>query len=213
VSPDQLVETFGADSLRLYEMFIGPFDQPVAWSTNSILGVRRFLEKVWALQEKVSDVVMDQQTETLLNQTIKKVTEDIESLKMNTAVSALMIYTNHLADLPDVPKVAYGTLIKLLAPFAPHAASEIAALAGYPDGAVESGWPIFDLSKTTQKVIRVGVQINGKVRASIELSLNATEKEALQSARANEVVAKWLGEGEEKRAVYVPGKVINFVVG
>jgi len=213
VSPDLLVEQFGADSLRLYEMFIGPFDQPVAWSTNSILGVRRFLEKVWALQEKVTDAAMDAQTETLLHQTIQKVTADIEALKMNTAVSTLMIYTNHLADLREVPKAAYGPLIKLLAPFAPHAASEVAALAGYPEGAVESGWPAFDPAKLKQSTAMIAVQINGKVRATIELPVDASEADALSAARSSEVVAKWLSVGNEKRAIYIPGKVINFVVG
>jgi len=174
------------------------------------------LEKVWAMQEKVSDAPMDTGTETLLNQTVEKVTKDIESLKMNTAVSALMIYANHLHALNPpaggIPKAAYGTLVKLLMPFAPHMASEIAAAAGYPDGAVEK-WPTFDSSKTTGATVTIGVQINGKVRATVELKSDATEEEALVAARANETVAKWLSSGEEKRAVYVTGKIINFVVG
>lgn len=212
VSPDTLVETFGADSLRLYEMFIGPFDQPVVWSTNSVMGVRRFLERVWSMQEKIADIAMDIETETLLHQTIEKVTKDIEALKMNTAVSALMILSNHLQTLKEIPKAAFGPFIKLLAPFAPHMANEIASGAGYPDGAVNS-WPIFDSSKINKKAILMAVQVNGKVRTTIELSPTATEEEALAAARANPVVAKWLGEGQEKKAVYVAGKIINFVVG
>ena len=212
VSPDTLVETFGADSLRLYEMFIGPFDQPVAWSTQSVMGVRRFLERVWGMQEKIAEVAMDAQTETLLHQTIEKVTKDIEALKMNTAVSALMIYSNHLHGLKEIPKAAYGPFLKLLNPFAPHMAAEIAAAAGYPDGAVDT-WPIFDSSKINKKVTLIAVQVNGKVRATVELSPTSTEEEALAAARANATVAKWLGEGKERKAVYVAGKVINFVVG
>jgi leucyl-tRNA synthetase len=123
VSPDTLVTQFGADSLRLYEMFIGPFDQPVAWNSNSILGVRRFLENVWALAQTIKDDGrMEPATETLLHQTIEKVTKDIELLKMNTAVSALMIYTNHLKTLKEVPKSAFEPFLKLLMPFAPHMA-------------------------------------------------------------------------------------------
>jgi leucyl-tRNA synthetase len=211
VSPDTLVETFGADSLRLYEMFIGPFDQPVAWNTNSVMGVRRFLERVWSMQEKVSDAAMDGKTETLLHQTIEKVTKDIENLKMNTAVSSLMIFSNHLHELEQVPKAAFGTLIKLLNPFAPHMAAEIASIAGYPSGAVDT-WPAFDPSKIVATSVIIAVQINGKVRASITLSPNATEEEALTIARANENVMKWLDGTVEKRAVYVAGKIINFVV-
>jgi leucyl-tRNA synthetase len=212
VSPDTLVETFGADSLRLYEMFIGPFDQPVAWNTASVMGVRRFLERVWNMQEKVADVAVSIETETLLHQTIEKVTKDIEALKMNTAVSALMILSNHLVELKEIPKLAYGPFLKLLNPFAPHMASEIAARAGYPGGALDS-WPSFDPSKVVSAIVSVVVQVNGKVRATVELSPGASEEEALQAARSNENVMKWLKAGVEKRAVYVAGKIINFVVG
>jgi leucyl-tRNA synthetase len=131
---------------------------------------------------------------------------------MNTAVSALMIYSNHLQTLTEIPKAAYGSLIKLIAPFAPHMASEIASLAGYPDGAINS-WPAFDPSKIVASTVAVVVQVNGKVRATVELSPTATQDEALAVARANSVVAKWLEGGQERKAVYVAGKVINFVVG
>jgi leucyl-tRNA synthetase len=212
VSPDTIVEQFGADSLRLYEMFIGPFDQSVPWSSNSIVGVRRFLERVWNLSEKVADTAMDAKTESLLNQTVKKVSDDIDGLKMNTAVSSLMIYTNHLAELEAIPRVAYGILIKLLYPFAPHICAEIASVFGYPDGAVGQDWPKYDASKIASGAAIVAIQVNGKLRATLELAANCDREEALASARAHPDVAQKLAAGKEVKAVYVPGKIINFVV-
>ncbi|MDO8517694.1 MAG: class I tRNA ligase family protein [bacterium] len=213
VSPDELVERFGADSLRLYEMFIGPFDQPVAWSTNSILGVRRFLERVWALGARTSDVpgTSDVQTEVLLNQTIKKVSDDIEHLKMNTAVSALMILANQLAELEKVPHVAYKTLLQLLAPFAPHITHELAETLGLERAQWEV-WPAFDESKIAATTAVVAVQVNGRLRASIELATGTTKEEVIARARAEPAVVRYLAGGKEQKVVYVPGKVVNFVL-
>jgi leucyl-tRNA synthetase len=211
INPDDMVERFGADSVRLYEMFMGPLEAMKPWNTNNVMGVRRFLERVWTLGGKVSEIPPSPETETLMHQTIEKVTKDIEALKMNTAVSSLMIYSNRLHDLKEIPKAAYGTLVKLLAPFAPHMTSEIAALAGYPSGAVDT-WPAFDPSKIVATVAQIAVQVNGKVRATVELGANVSEVEALSAARINPNVAKWLSSGVEKKAVYVAGKIINFVV-
>ncbi len=211
INPDDMVAMFGADSVRMYEMFMGPLEAMKPWNTNNIMGVRRFLERVWSMQEKVQDVLMDAATETLLHQTIKKVSEDIEVLKLNTAVSSLMIFSNHLAEFDAVPKAAYGPFLKLLTPFAPHITSEIASLAGYPTGAIDS-WPAFDAAKAVANTATIGVQVNGKVRATIELRAEASEAEALAAARANEKVAEWLAKGEEVKAVYVPGRIINFVI-
>jgi leucyl-tRNA synthetase len=208
VSPDTIVEQFGADSLRLYEMFIGPFDQPVAWSTNSIMGVRRFLERSWALADKVNDATPTPETDSLLHQTIDKVTKDIEALKMNTAVSSLMILSNHLHDLELVPKDTYGTFLKLLQPFAPHAASELLESLGVSDYA----WPQFDPDKVTLGSVEIAVQVNGKVRGTVTLSPETPEAEAIEAAKSNEQVAKWLEGKEVKRAVYIAGKIVNFVV-
>jgi leucyl-tRNA synthetase len=211
INPDDMVERFGADSVRLYEMFMGPLEAMKPWNTNNIMGVRRFLERVWGMQEKVVDTPMDAATEILLNQTIDKVSKDIEALKLNTAVSSFMILSNHLGELGEIPKIAYGTFIKLLAPFAPHITSEIASIAGYPDGALNS-WPQFDSSKALISRVTIAVQINGKVRASIEIAANASETEALAAARTNQQVALWLAKGEEVKAIYVPGRIINFVL-
>jgi leucyl-tRNA synthetase len=211
VSPDTIVEQFGADSLRLYEMFIGPFDQMVPWSSQSIIGVRRFLERIWKLGENLSDSAIDIKTEALMHQTIQKVSADIDALKMNTAVSTLMIYTNHLAELETVPKIAYEVLVKLLSAFAPHIAAELYEQAGFEaDGLMQ--WPVADASKLVQQTVTVAVQINGKTRATLELAANAGQDEALSAARAHGDIAPKLAAGKEARAIYVPGKIINFVL-
>ncbi len=217
VSPDELVERFGADSLRLYEMFIGPFDQPVAWNTGNILGVRRFLERIWVLAQSIKEEgqvkeggPMDLETEILLNKTIKKVTDDIEGLKMNTAVSALMILCNHLAELEKIPRPAYVVLVQLLAPFAPHIVYELLETLGRQGDTLT--WPVADESKIVANLVVVAVQVNGKLRSSIELGTGVTKEEALALARAEPAVANYLAQGSEVRAVYVPGKIVNFVV-
>jgi leucyl-tRNA synthetase len=208
VNPDELVNTVGADSLRLYEMFMGPFEQAIAWSTDGVVGARRFLERVWNMSEKVSEMPLSGESEVLVHQTIRKVTEDIEALKMNTAVSALMILSNHLHELEKVPKEAYAALLGLLSPFVPHLSAELAER-----HAIDlSAWPQFDAKKAEPKALMVAVQVNGKVRGSVSLSPQASETEALESARKDPTIAKWLSEGEEKRAVYVRGRVINFVL-
>ena len=212
VSPDGIIEDFGADALRLYEMFMGPFDQPVAWNTASISGVRRFLDKVASLADKVKDVTADPKTETVLHQTIKKVSEDIDALKMNTAVSTLMILVNHLSDLSEVPNSAYKTLIQLVAPFAPHLAHELWERPGYGTLLSKEKWPQFDASKITSGTVTVGVQVNGKLRGSVTIERDASEDEALSAARSEPLVGRWLKEGKEVKAVYVPGRIISFVV-
>jgi len=209
INPDDVVEQFGADTLRLYEMFIGPLEVMKPWNSQNILGVRRFLERAWNLQERVADAPLDSQTETLLNQTIKKVGDDIEALKFNTAISALMILVNRLYELERVPGDAYRTLLQLLAPFAPHLTAELAEMHG-----IELGeWPSFDPAKTAAQAARIAVQINGKARAIIELAPDTPEDDALARARADDTVAKWLRTGKEKKAIYVPGRIINFVIG
>ncbi len=208
VNPDELVNTMGADSLRLYEMFMGPFEQAIAWSTDGVVGARRFLERVWQMHEKVAAVTMTPETEVLVHQTIRKVTEDIEALKMNTAVSALMILSNHLHELEKVPSEAYAALIGLLNPFVPHFSAELAERKGVS----LATWPQFDAQKAEPKSVVVAVQVNGKVRGSVSLSPQASETEALDAARRDPAVAKWLAQGKEKKAVYVSGRIINFVL-
>ena len=201
INPDDITAQFGADALRMYEMFMGPLEAMKPWATRNIAGTERFLERVWKLVP--SDSPLATSIDTLLHKTIKKVGEDIESLKMNTAVSALMILLNELE--LGASKNFYEIFIKLLAPFAPHMAAELAEKHSID----LSVWPVYDESKLIAETIKIAVQVNGKVRGSIEVSPNATEKEALAAARG--VVEKWL-TGPEKKAIYVPGKIVNIVV-
>jgi leucyl-tRNA synthetase len=212
INPDQLVEQVGADSLRLFEMFLGPFDQSVTWNTDSIAGVRRFIERVCAISEKIVDAPMHEHTAVLTAQTIDKVSRDIDALKMNTAVSALMIFANHLAELEKVPAPAFDTLLQLLAPFAPHVASELWAARGYQSDVASASWPVADSSKLRASTVVVAVQINGKVRGSIAVAPDAAETEAISTAKADPHIAKWLGEHPPKKTIYVSGKVLNFVI-
>ena len=199
INPDDMTARFGADALRMYEMFMGPLEAMKPWSTKNIAGLERFLERVWRFEPNDAAEL----SETLLHQTIKKVGEDIEQLKMNTAVSALMILLNELEK--SASKTAYETFMQLLAPFAPHMASELAEVHGIS----LAEWPAYDPSKLTSSTVTVAVQVNGKVRGKVELAPDAVESEALAAARG--VVAKWLTK-PEKKAIYVPGKIINLVV-
>ncbi len=206
IDPDAVVRDLGADTVRMYLAFIGPYNEVGAypWNPQGTIGVRRFLERVWRLEPSIpSTTPLNDKLQTLLNQTIKKVGEDIASFKMNTAVSALMILLNELE--AGAPKIAYDSFITLLAPFAPHMAHELAERHGVD----LSVWPQFDESKLSNPVVTVAVQVDGKVRAKLELSATATENEALTAARQHPGVSKWLSAGEQK-AVYVPGKIISF---
>ena len=204
INPDDMVERFGADALRLYEMFMGPLEAMKPWNTSNIAGVRRFLEKIWRLSEKEKNDEPNPR-DWLMNKTIAEVTSRIESLRMNTAVSALMIYVNAMETGKKVSNVQYKTLLQLLAPFAPHMASELAEVHGIS----LAEWPAYDPSKLTSSTVTIAVQVNGKVRGSIQLGAKASEEEALAAARF--AVGKWL-TGPEKKAVYIPGRIVSLVV-
>lgn len=206
INPDDLVEKFGADTVRIYEMFMGPLEASKPWSTQSMVGVRRFLDRVWNFRNKTA--TLEPGVEVLFNQTIKKVGEDIESLKMNTAVSQLMILLNAFEEHGSTMET-YAAFVQLLAPFAPHLCEEVWQMMGKDGMVCQAAWPSFDPAKLASTSQKIAIQVDGKVRASIELGVNATQEEALAAARGHEGVAKWLAAGE-KKAVYVPGKIISF---
>jgi leucyl-tRNA synthetase len=212
ISPDHVVERYGADTLRLYEMFMGPLEAMKPWNTQNILGVRRFLERVWRMSEGIEEIPAGEKTIVAMNQAIAKVSTDIETLKMNTAVSELMIFLNHLETLPVVPKKVFGIFLKLLAPLAPHMAHELWEKLNTGAPLNQQKWPIPDQSKLIAIVVRVAVQINGKVRTTLEVPTDMEENEALAMARKEPIVSKWLNQGKETKALYVPGKIISFVV-
>lgn len=204
INPDDMAARFGADALRMYEMFMGPLEAMKPWSTQNIIGLERFLDRVWKLEPSTATLTLE--LETLLNQTIKKIGDDIEGLKMNTAVSSLMILLNELEQ--GAPRPAYESFVRLLSPFAPHMASELAEKHSID----LSTWPLYDESKLAANTAKIGIQVNGKLRASLELSPSATKDEAVAAARANPAVEKWLAHGTIGKIIYVPGKILSFAV-
>lgn len=211
VNPDKVIEQFGADTLRVYEMFMGPFEQAIAWSEASLVGPRRFLEKVWRLNSSAwSDLSVDDNFE--MNSVIKKVSEDIENMSFNTAVSSLMIYTNTLEKRGGVTKDEYEALLKLLAPFAPHMTEELWGTLGHSESVHATPWPAYDESKLIKSEITMVVQVNGKVRAQIVVSKDQNQDEIEKLALSNADVSKWLEGVEVKKVIVIPGKVVNIVV-
>ena len=211
VNPDDVIENVGADTLRVYEMFMGPFDQSVSWSTDGIVGPRRFLEKVWNIKDKISDKATDS-TQTVLHQTIKKVTEDIETMSFNTAISQLMILGNAFEKSDAISKESYEILLKLLSPFAPHITEELWEGLGNKTSIHLAEWPQFDESKILESKVKIAIQVNGKVRAQIEVDLDETEEAVSKKALSLPEVNKWLSGNNPKKIIFVPNKLLSIVV-
>lgn len=220
VNPDEIVVKYGADALRVYEMFMGPFDQACNWNTNGLIGARKFLEKVAALAEGVvfTEDNGKNGARTLLHKTIRKIGRDIESFSFNTAVSALMIMANRLTDdrekdgrLPLSANEFHSFLI-LLAPFAPHLAEELFATTGGTDSVFRAAWPEFNEEMARDDEISLAVQVNGKLRVTIPVSPEIAEADALALARENEAVSRWLEGKEIIKHIFVPGKLLNIVI-
>lgn len=198
INPDDVVKEYGADTLRMYEMFMGPIETMKPWSTKNILGIRRFLDKVWRLEPTDAvDIVMDP--------VIKKVTDDLEALKFNTAISALMIALKELEEA-GVPKGSYATFIQLLHPLAPHITSELAEFYGVSC----ASWPAYDESRLVADTATIAVQVNGKVRATISINLSDSDEAILAQARS--AAGKWLEGKQEQKALYIKGKIVTLVV-
>lgn len=214
VNPDDVITEFGADAMRLYEMFMGPFTQSVAWSTSGVSGVRRFLDKVWNLQEKVTSnqKLVTTKNEALLHKTIKKVTLDIENFRFNTAVSALMILVNAMEKESKISVVDYKLLITILSPFAPHMTEEIWHELGNSESIFLQSWPIYDDNKMQEDEIEMVVQVNGKVRERLMVSPNVAESEARDLALASEKVKAFADSKEVVKVIFVAGKLINIVI-
>ena len=213
VNPDAIVAQFGADTLRLYEMFMGPFEQAIAWSESALVGPRRFLERVWKLKEKISNSQFPISNEFSMNQCIKRVGEDIEAMGFNTAVSKLMIFANELDKKESISKIEFETLLLLLAPFAPHITEELWSTLGVSQNSIhKERWPEYDESKLSSDEVTIVVQVNGKVRGSFEGNKSISEKDALEKAKSLPEIQKWIGDKEVSKAVYVPRKLVNFVI-
>ena len=211
INPDDVVATYGADAFRTYEMFMGPFENTVAWSTASIAGTTRFIERVWRVQEHVQKESVAG-LESIVQQSVKKVGDDIEAFKFNTAVSQMMILLNAVEKEGKIGEAQWKVFLKLLAPFAPHVTEELWAALGNTESIHVSDWPLYDASKITAARTTIAIQVNGKVRGSIELSKSVSEEEALAAAREAPGVARWLALGKEQKTVYVAGRIVSFVV-
>ncbi len=209
VNPDDIVNDYGADTLRTYEMFIGAFDLSASWSENGVKGCRRFLERVWKLQDILTEGDgYSSDMETKMHQTIKKVSNDFENLKYNTAIAALMTLLNDFAKKGSITKGEYRTFLLLLNPVAPHITEEIWNTCGYEGYVYQQTWPEYDEAKTVENTIEIAVQINGKTRGVVALPVDADKETAL--SKAKEVVADKL-TGTIIKEIYVPKKIINIV--
>ena len=209
VNPDDIVAEFGADTLRTYEMFIGAFDLSASWSQEGVKGCRRFLERVWKLQDSLVDGdSYSKELESKMHQTIKKVSSDYESLKYNTAIAAMMTLVNEFYKAGKVTRKEFETLLILLNPVAPHMTEELWADLGYEGRLYQTAWPEFDEEKTVEAVAEIAVQINGKMRGTIKIAKDADKETAI--AAAKEAVADKL-TGNIVKEIYVPGRIVNIV--
>ncbi|MBY0413526.1 MAG: class I tRNA ligase family protein, partial [Bdellovibrionales bacterium] len=214
VNPDSVVKEFGGDALRLYEMFMGPLEKVKPWNESGTKGVYNFLNRAYrffADPTKIVGGTESEETLKILHKTIKKVTGDYDNLRFNTAISALMIFTNHCYKVGTVSRDTAKTFALLLAPMAPHVGEELWELLGGKTTLTYEAWPKFDEALAKDDTITVAVQVNGKLRATLEVEPDIDQEEILVMAKADENVAKHL-VGTIVKEIYVPGKIVNFVV-
>ena len=213
VNPDDIVQEFGADTLRLYEMFIGDFEKSVPWSDNSVKGCRRFIDRIWNFADDIVEGdAFSPELEVLMNKTIKKVSEDFETLKFNTAIAAMMSLINEFKRVGKVNKAEYRTLLVLLNPVAPHITEELWEIMGFEGIVAEQAWPKYDPNKVTEDVIEMAVQINGKVRGLIMVPVDADLDMAKSLALSDDKIKMFTDGKTIVKEIYVPGKIFNIVV-
>ena len=229
VNPDEIVKTYGADTLRVYEMFIGPFEDTAVWNTESIIGSRRFIEKVWRIGEKVlkqknssgltlpgvpggTHTVLNSSVTKLLNKTVKKVGEDIEAMRFNTAISAMMILATEMEKIEFVDKEDFKKFLQILAPFAPHITDELWFIFGEKKSINLSTWPKYDEKEIIDNELKIVIQVNGKVRAEIFVLASEDEEKIKEQAENNPVIKKFTEGAQIKKIIYVKGRLVNIVV-
>ncbi len=213
VNPDDIVNTYGADTLRLYEMFIGDFEKAAPWSENGVKGCRRFLDRVYSMAQNVVDGdEYSAELEASFHKTIKKVTEDIEALKFNTAIAAMMALLNEIGDKGSVNKAELKTFLTILSPFAPHLCEELWQANGFEGMLANGNWAEYDESKTVDKSIQIPVQVNGKLRATITVAADAEQADIVAAAKADEKVKAQIDGKQIVKEIYVKGRMVNLVV-
>ena len=211
INPDEIVESYGADTFRLYEMFIGPFDQVAMWSEESLMGVYRFVGKVYSLFAKIKDIKPTADDLRAMHKAILEVTERIDQMKFNTAVSSLMTYVNYMANMNEIPQEMYSVLLHLLCPFTPHLCEEMWARMGHEDLLITQPWPEGDAKLAEDNVVTYAVQICGKMRGTIELPKGASQDEVKAKALTLDNVKRQLEGKEIRKVIVVPNRLINLV--
>ncbi len=213
VNPDDIVAEYGADTMRLYEMFIGDFEKSAPWSQNGLKGCKRFLDRVWNLQDNLTDAEgYSPALEASFHRTIKKVSEDIEHLKFNTAIAAMMSLLNEIQAQDGLTRTDYRTLLMLLNPFAPHITEELYQLNGYEGLLFEQSWPVYDADKCKEDTIEVAVQVNGKIKSKLNLPADCPKEEAVAAAKADSKVQAAIQGKQIVKEIAVPNKLVNIVV-
>jgi len=221
INPEEIMDEYGADSMRLYEMFMGPLNKSKPWSTKGLQGCYRFLNKLWTiivdengdLSSKIVDKdEEDKDTQFLHHQTIKKLADDIENLHFNTAVSQLMIYCNHLQKCDTISKKLIEELVVILSPFVPHLSEEFWSLLGHSETITYQSWPHFDDNLMQLDEVTITVQVNGKLRANINIAKDSDEKDVVSEALSLDNVEKYTSDGNIVKTIYVPNRLLNFVV-
>ncbi len=213
VNPDEIVDNYGADTLRLYEMFIGDFEKSVSWIENGVKGAKRFLDRVWNLSEKVVDGdEYNKDTEVLVHQSIKKVTHDYENLKANTAIAQMMTLVNEYYKADTITDEDFKVLLVLLNPVAPHITEELWEQKGYNGNISSQQWPVYDEEKTKEDIVELAVQINGKVRYKISVDRKASKEEIEKIAREHERLDELLEGKQIIKIVVIPNRLVNIVV-
>lgn len=213
VNPDDILNQYGADAFRMYEMFMGPFEASKPWDMKGIEGVSRFLKRVygWSENVKLFDGQDPKKSEILKNQTIVKVGDDIENFRFNTAVSALMVLFNDISKLPQVSRATFEVFLKLLHPFAPHITDEIWQQHGHTDFLLQQAWPVADKNFLQEDSVELGVQINGKVRDRISVPTNASREDIEKAALASAKVQRSMEGLQIKKIIVVPGRMVSIV--
>jgi len=216
INPDEVVEEYGADTFRLYEMFMGPLEDAKPWSTQNIIGIRRFLEKLWLVTAEwlANNKPNNESTElkTLLHKTIKKVTDDIDDMRFNTAISALMVLVNTLAKEKSFSSETLEILFKILSPFAPHISQQLWQLMGHDDLIMQAQWPVYDNDQLVVENVQIAVQVNGKLRSTIVINIDATDNEVVALAKQDENIIKHLANKEIVKIIYVKNRLLNIVI-
>ncbi|HSU69187.1 MAG TPA: class I tRNA ligase family protein, partial [Tepidisphaeraceae bacterium] len=222
VNPDDIVRDYGADTFRLYEMYMGPLEAQKPWNTRDIVGMSRFLNAVWrnligedeapVAATRVTDTPVPEAIDRQMHRTIKKVGEDIAAMRFNTAIAELIKLNNEMGRLPTIPRVLAENFTLMLAPFAPHIAEEIWQRMGHPNSLARHAWPAYDEAKLVETTMELPVQVNGKLRDKITVPADADEATILRTATAAPGVQQWVNGRSYKKQIYVSGKLVNLVV-